>query len=150
MQVTDHMVNRFLTWPVPASVYPDGTPGQPGRSGTNLLNAEQARAMLAHVLGAFKDRPMDTFIQPKITGYRQLSEQDAALMNEIKAHAEATRELVNRVRHHIEAELAKPLPEGHAPHSQVTHPARWAAEAQTDLQKGFMCLVRAVAQPSTF
>ena len=42
---------RFLTWPVPASVYPDGTPGQPGRTGTNLLSAEEARLMLQHVLG---------------------------------------------------------------------------------------------------
>lgn len=42
-------VNRFLTWPVPADVYPDGTPGQLGRIGTNLLNAPQARAMLEHV-----------------------------------------------------------------------------------------------------
>lgn len=47
----DQLVNRFLTWPVPADVYPDGTPGQPGRTGTNLLTAEQAKQMLAHVLG---------------------------------------------------------------------------------------------------
>lgn len=42
-------VDRFLTWPVPADVYPDGTPGKPGRTGTNLLTAQQARAMLDHV-----------------------------------------------------------------------------------------------------
>ncbi len=47
----DAMVNRFLTWPVPASVYPDGTPGQPGRTGTNLLTADEARQMLEHVVG---------------------------------------------------------------------------------------------------
>ena len=47
----DALVARFLTWPVPASVYPDGTPGQPGRTGTNLLSAEEARLMLQHVLG---------------------------------------------------------------------------------------------------
>lgn len=51
MKVTDDMVSRFLTWPVPADVYPDGTPGQPGRTGTNLMTAAQARAMLEHVLG---------------------------------------------------------------------------------------------------
>lgn len=44
------MAQRFLTWPVPAEVYPDGTPGQPGRTGTNLLNASQAEDMLDHVL----------------------------------------------------------------------------------------------------
>lgn len=47
----DALVSRFLTWPVPAEVYPDGVPGQPGRTGTNLLSAPQAKAMLQHVLG---------------------------------------------------------------------------------------------------
>ena len=47
----DALVARFLTWPVPADVYPDGTPGQPGRTGTNLLSAPQAAEMLRHVLG---------------------------------------------------------------------------------------------------
>jgi hypothetical protein len=49
-QVVNDMVNKFLTWPVPPDVYPDGTPGQPGRTGTNLLNAPQARAMFEYVL----------------------------------------------------------------------------------------------------
>lgn len=47
----DALTARFLTWPVPADVYPDGTPGQPGRTGTNLLSAPQAKEMLQHVLG---------------------------------------------------------------------------------------------------
>lgn len=47
----DALVQRFLQWPVPAHIHPDGTPGQPGRTGTNLLDAETARAMLRHVLG---------------------------------------------------------------------------------------------------
>jgi hypothetical protein len=50
MEVTKEMVTRFLSWPVPADVYPDGTPGQPGRTGTNLLTAEQAQQMLEYVL----------------------------------------------------------------------------------------------------
>lgn len=49
---TDEMVNRFLQWPVPAHIHPDGTPGKPGRTGTNLLDAPTAQAMLAHVLAA--------------------------------------------------------------------------------------------------
>lgn len=47
---TEQMVNSFLQWPVPAHVWPDGTPGEPGRTGTNLLDAPTAQAMLAHVL----------------------------------------------------------------------------------------------------
>lgn len=93
---------------------------------------------------------METFVQPRITGYRQLSEAEAALMNEVKAHAEQTRHLVSRVQTYVEEQAREPLPEGHAPHSQVTHPGRWAALAQTELQTGYMMLVRAIAQPTTF
>jgi len=49
---TPEQVSRFLTWPVPAHVYPDGAPGQPGRTGTNLLDAPTAQKMLQHVLGS--------------------------------------------------------------------------------------------------
>ncbi len=52
MNVIDELVNRFLAWPVPADVYPDGAPGKPGRTGTNLLTAQQAREMLEYVLAA--------------------------------------------------------------------------------------------------
>lgn len=93
---------------------------------------------------------MDTLIQPAITGYRQLNEAEAALMNEVKQHAEQTRELLNRVERYLDAELDKPLPEGHAPHSTVTHPMRWLSEGRTDLQKGYMSVVRAIARPTTF
>lgn len=62
MQITDAMVERFLTWPLPESVCvdecaraPNVAPGvgvpSPRRTGTNLLNADEARAMLEHVLG---------------------------------------------------------------------------------------------------
>lgn len=47
---SDDQVERFLQWPVPAHIHPDGTPGQPGRTGTNLLDAATARDMLQHVL----------------------------------------------------------------------------------------------------
>ncbi len=48
----DVLVQRFLQWPVPAYIAPDGTPGQPGRTGTNLLDAVTARQMLVHIHGA--------------------------------------------------------------------------------------------------
>ena len=115
-------------------------------------NSRRGHKILAHrAPGAIHQRTnMETMQQPKITGYRQLSQADADLMNAIKAHAEQTRELVNRVMVHAQDQINEPLPEGRAPHSQVTHPMRWAQEAQTDLQKGYMSLVRAVARPSTF
>lgn len=75
---------------------------------------------------------------------------EAALLEEVRMHAEHTRHLVNRVQNFVEDRARAPLPEGHAPHSQVTHPGRWAALAQTELQSGFMKLVRAIEQPVGF
>ena len=75
---------------------------------------------------------METFVQPKVTGYRQLNEQEAALMNEIKAHAIQLGELVAKLR--ATADLDQ----------------RWVSIGATDLQTGTMALVRAVAQPTTF
>lgn len=59
---TDEQVSRFLTWRLPRDFAPDGgvqfTPPRPDQdpavhwpSGTNLLTAPQAKAMLQHVLG---------------------------------------------------------------------------------------------------
>jgi hypothetical protein len=83
-----------------------------------------------------------TQVTVDIKGYRQLSAEDQLLINRIKAHAEETRTLVTDVQHYISL--------SNEAHSQVTNPARWAAMAQSDLQIGFMELVRAVAQPTTF
>lgn len=80
-----------------------------------------------------------------ITGYRELSAEEIALMNEIKAKAEEVRELVERV-----ARLPVTYKEGDAPHTTTTDPGRWASIARTELQQGFMALTRAVARPSTF
>ena len=54
MKTMDEMVSSFLAWPLPDDVCSDScasVPGYPHRSGTNLLNADQARQMLTHVLG---------------------------------------------------------------------------------------------------
>ena len=75
---------------------------------------------------------MKTFIQPKITGYRQLSEADADLMNEIKAKGAELGDLVEKLR------------------SIESIDQRWVDIGATDLQTGLMALVRAVAQPTSF
>ena len=85
-----------------------------------------------------------------ITGYRLLNEAELSLINEIKEHGEQTRELVNRVHQFCIERDQQPLAPDHAPHSLVTQPLRWAAIGQSDLQTGYMALVRAVAAPSTF
>ena len=68
MQVTDKMVSRFLMWRLPDDFMPDcgihfevfhpngKTRFEP--VGTNLLTAEQARAMLEHVLAESHQLPL--------------------------------------------------------------------------------------------
>ena len=75
---------------------------------------------------------METFTQPKITGYRQLNEQEAELMNEIKQKGVELGELVAKLK-------------GNSGLDQ-----RWVAIGATDMQTGLMALVRSVAQPTSF
>lgn len=82
---------------------------------------------------------MDTFTQPKITGYRQLSEADAQLMNEIKAVGNELNMLVLKVQQHA---VTQNVPN--------TEPGRWASIGRTHFQQGLMALTRAVAQPTSF
>lgn len=75
---------------------------------------------------------METFTQPKITGYRQLNETEAAMMNEIKARGVELGDLVAKLR------ATEGLDQ------------RWLSIGATDLQTGLMALTRAVAQPTSF
>jgi hypothetical protein len=75
---------------------------------------------------------METFTQPKITGYRQLTEAEAALMNEIKQHGVQLGQLVQKLR------------------ETPSLDQRWINIGATDLQTGLMALTRGVAQPTTF
>ena len=68
----------------------------------------------------------------QIKGYRDLSQEEVDLMNEAKSLAVQVGDLVAKIQ-------ANPLID-----------KRWASIGQTDLQKGFMSLIRAVAQPTTF
>lgn len=63
MKVTEEMINRFLSWPLPKDVCSDpcaSLPGYPNRCGTNLLTANQARAMLEHVLAPEQPEGIDS------------------------------------------------------------------------------------------
>lgn len=68
----------------------------------------------------------------KISGYRELSEGEIADMNMAKSIASGVGEFIERLE-------ATPSVD-----------KRWLAIAKTDLQKGFMSLVRSIAQPTTF
>lgn len=68
----------------------------------------------------------------QIKGYRDLTQEEIDLMNEAKSLAVQVGDLVAKIQ-------ATPLTD-----------KRWTSIGQTDLQKGFMSLIRAVAQPTTF
>lgn len=75
---------------------------------------------------------MESFIQPKINGYRQLTETDALRINEIKDWGSKIGTVI----------------EGMA--SEPEFDQRWVAIAKTQIQQGLMALVRAVAKPTGF
>lgn len=68
----------------------------------------------------------------KISEYRELTEHEIALMNQIKKHGEALGDLVEQLR------------------TTTGLDQRWVSIGATDLQKGLMALTRGVAQPTTF
>lgn len=68
----------------------------------------------------------------QIKGYRDLSQHEIDLMNRVKDEAAAVGILFDGL------EGAEGIDQ------------RWLAIAKTDLQKGFMALVRSIAQPTTF
>lgn len=68
----------------------------------------------------------------KISGYRDLSQEEIDLMNESKALAEQCGQLIDKLA------------------SLECTDKRNVALAKTNLQQGFMWAIRAVAQPTTF
>jgi hypothetical protein len=67
-----------------------------------------------------------------ITGYRQLTADQQGEINDVKALAEKVGELVKNMRGYDNLDQ------------------RWVSIGATDLQTGFMALVRAIAQPDSF
>ena len=68
----------------------------------------------------------------KISGYRELSQEEIDLMNEIKQKGKELGELVAKLRAAPELDQ------------------RWVSIGATDLQTGFMALTRGVARPTFF
>lgn len=70
---------------------------------------------------------------PLLSGYRKLTDAEVALANEVKLMAAHVSHLVDKLKARGES-----------------LDQRWVAEGRTDLQKGFMSLVRSITQPTTF
>lgn len=84
----------------------------------------------------------------EITGYRQLSEEEIALMNEGKALAEACGVYVEKLRNYIPQNMEGP--EGLVIKPGAALDQRWVSIGATDLQRGFMALMRGIAKPTSF
>ena len=69
-----------------------------------------------------------------IKGYRDLSQDEIDVMNEIKAEGERLSALCDKL-----TSALHPVSDG-----------RWVAIGKTHLQQGIMALVRAVARPDSF
>lgn len=106
------------------------------------------------------------YTPPAIAGYRQLSQDELNLVNDIKAAGKALEILHARVRAHLQDQAQvnndRIAAEGNGLEAMdesaaaefdrvvTAEPQRWAATGKTHLQQGLMALTRAVTQPSTF
>lgn len=87
----------------------------------------------------------------KISGYRELSQEEIDLMNEIKALGPKIDDVIEKVRLHLINQDHNSS--GDTETQDRLHdatPGRFASLAKTDLQTGLMYLTRAVAQPTFF
>lgn len=74
----------------------------------------------------------------QIKGYRELTQDEIDLMNEAKSLAEQVGKFIGKL------EATNAQTGGHC------LDMRWVSIGKTDLQKGFMSLIRGIAQPTTF
>jgi hypothetical protein len=100
---------------------------------------------------------------PALPGYRSVSPEELQLIGAIKAHEQETLRLLHDVRAHLakqDGAARRSVEPGmtHAGFAEAerelarlidAEPLRWHSIARTELQQGFMALVRAVAQPRT-
>ena len=84
----------------------------------------------------------------KIKGYRELSQAEIDLMNEGKALAEQCGAYIAKLRTHTG--LASYDAAGNEARTDLVLDQRWISIGATGLQRGFMAVIRGIAQPTTF
>ena len=86
----------------------------------------------------------------KISGYRELSQQEIDLMNEIKALGPLIEGVYLKIEEHLLQQHTNKLDAVESLRLKEASPFVWANSAKKDLQTGLMALTRAVAQPTFF
>lgn len=84
----------------------------------------------------------------KISGYRELSQEEIDLMNEVKALGPVIEAVLLKVVQHVYAQ--RTVPDNIKERLNDATPERFIALAKTDFQTALMYLTRAVAQPTFF
>jgi len=88
----------------------------------------------------------------KISGYRDLTQTEIDLINQIKGLAEAVGQLTDAMKLGQQTSGSNPSADllwRYAQEGNAVN-ARWLAIGVTHLQQGFMAVTRAVAKPTTF
>ncbi|MDI5886074.1 hypothetical protein ACFO0O_00595 [Cobetia amphilecti] len=80
----------------------------------------------------------------KISGYRELTQQEIDLMNEAKQLEAKCLVLHQKIADRLGDQALDPSDHKRLEASQGK---RWCAIARTDIETGFMALVRSIAQP---
>jgi predicted ATPase len=86
----------------------------------------------------------------KIKGYRDLSQQEINLMNEIKNHGEKTKHLITSLKMLRLAAIESDVNDEILTATQYRESFRCLGLAMDNLQTGQMWFVRAVALPDSF
>jgi hypothetical protein len=73
-------------------------------------------------------------MKKNIIGYRELSEQEISAINDIKELAIVVQDMIASIKNKPDIEIDP----------------RWLSIGTTNLQQGFMALIRSVAKPTTF
>lgn len=124
----DRMVQRFLSWPLPESVRPDDcamSPDYPHRYGTSLLTADEAKAMLLHVIG--ESVPVERTAESDWQDGRE--EQSPELAAAIQAREEAISQV-----HGLKTQLRDLVAAAHPIINALAGPSHYIRELQATVK----------------
>ena len=87
----------------------------------------------------------------KIKGYRELSQEEIDLMNEIKSKGAELGELIEKIRKvHVDQRRVNADNAEETDRINQAEPERWVSIGRTHFQEGLMALTRSIAQPGFF
>ena len=94
----------------------------------------------------------------KIKGYRDLTQEEIDLMNEIKAFGPQLQELIHKIDEHVAHQYETAAIKAYGINNDNreiirldgAEPEQWVEQGKRKIQEGLMALTRAVAQPEFF